>query len=888
MKTLRWSCCIALIWMAGVCAAADAQAQALIPTPTISELQAKLSEANKSSSSARKKLALKRIVREAQGLLEKNAQAPNRFVLMQVVFRSQQQLVQLDGSQENRNALLETCRKLSAAPDEYAAIRLDADLLLSQVQMAQQGGDLKARGKALRPLVERYFDTEVETKVIKIAMIMALEFGDAALAQHLREVIAQRCPGDHELINFQRDKLAGQVFGAPFVGHFKQSDGKTALFPMDGMGKTTALYFWTKEGDGLEQLKAIAQAWKVIAADPELQANGRYQFVSFNLDGLPDAGESILREVGLDWPAMHLPGGTESDIYKTYVRNTPKLLTMTPTGYTAMVMSGSTRVRPDRGWEGAFKSGLARSWANARYASQVLSLTIGEFLVVEPTGAFDPTMPPEWRATQPLDAGKLTPLKRSVNSVPEDQLQAIQDCFVKAPMRYRTPAEELIANYEKAQSLSKQAIAAHPQAEDLWIVRNRRMIALLGLWKLQGKREHFDSAVEEAKSALQAGYPAGTDIIARFCLAKEALRSEDADPTTVINDFAWADGGEPKAATTDAVASLLALDIANRPLHEKYRRASLDKHGDHPAVWTVTAFYVDRYHRFWMYHPPFTAGWTYGRRMNHFFGAGDPEDAQRTLQLELTTLDGTPYRIPEDLDGKWAMLEFVRSADTNMHLQRYGTFIKERPFEDIQIIYAILNEDAQATRQIVEEKKEEAIRRKRQPNTDPVLLLPGGLDNPVLTKLGILSDDQRPNIAFIRPDGSIATFMSGLTGSKGNTAQSVIELADEHAVEKALAKGDLDEAKRIAFAHAPLEQVRPEDAPRHWKPKKISTTHLRARAKVYMAMEQWQQAYEDIQVVFMAVNRKAGYIVMRTKELDEVEKLRDEIAAALEQASAAR
>ena len=47
-------------------------------------------------------------------------------------------------------------------------------------------------------------------------MLMALEFGDARLVSHLREVIAERFAGDPDMINFQRDKLGGQVFGAPF------------------------------------------------------------------------------------------------------------------------------------------------------------------------------------------------------------------------------------------------------------------------------------------------------------------------------------------------------------------------------------------------------------------------------------------------------------------------------------------------------------------------------------------------------------------------------------------------------------------------------------------------------------------------------------------------
>ena len=125
-------------------------------------------------------------------------------------------------------------------------LRLDADLLLTQAESARQGGDTHARSDALRPLVERYRDTDVEAKVIRIAMIMALEFGNTKLVNDLRKVVAQRFPGDMDLINFQREKLAGQVFGAPFIGTFERGDGKRVRFPMDFLGTTTAIYFWSK------------------------------------------------------------------------------------------------------------------------------------------------------------------------------------------------------------------------------------------------------------------------------------------------------------------------------------------------------------------------------------------------------------------------------------------------------------------------------------------------------------------------------------------------------------------------------------------------------------------------------------------------------------------
>lgn len=884
MNRLCWNRCAALLFalLCLIASPAAADDQKSIPQSEITALQTQLAETKESTSSARKKLGIRRVIRSCEELLEKNAAAPNRFEVLGVLYESQQAQIKLDDSPTNRKAFLDTCRALIQAPDEYAEIRLDAELLLTQAEMAQQGADQQARADALKPLVQRYLGTEVDTKVVRIALTMALEMGDASLIGYLLDVIAEEFPGDLEMINFQRDHLAGQVFGAPFVGTFTSAKDNIYRFPMDGMGKTTALYFWTKEGDGLEQLELLAEGWKQINADPEgnaVDVANRYQFISFNLDGLPDAGESILREMGLDWPAMHLPGGRENPVYQTYVRNDPKLLTMTPTGYTAMVMSGSTRARPDRGWERSFQSMLARVWTQPDITCQMQSLLVGDFLVVDPTGDFDPAAPPEWKAAQAGTGDQTRTLKRTATSVPENKLRAIQTCFIKPPLRYQLPYEQVRANYEKAEALCRLAIAEHPEADDLWIVRNRRIVALMGLWKAEQDRKHYDAALQEANTAIEAGYPAGTDLIARFCLAREALRADDADLTGVIDSFVEASGGASAPAPALAIASLLALEIGERKLHEHYRRALLDQYAEHPMVWSFTAYLLDRTHRYWMYHPPFTAGWTYGRREGYFLTLGTPEDADRSVKLELKTLDGKTVRIPEDAEGKWTILEFVPHATMSPHMIPYSMYWNERPSDDVQRIVAVLNEDAAAVREAYETRQEDLKSKRRSVDPFPTMVVPGGLDNPIVQQLGVTNEETTPSFAMIRPDGSVAVM---LNGQSSGAMQNVIEWHDEKAVEDALARGDLKEAKRIAFAHAPVEQVAPPDAPKHWKPKAIGTTHLRARAKVYLAMGEYEAALADAHAAYLVINSKAGHISMRTDDLEEIEQLKAEIQSKLQ------
>ena len=679
------------------------------------------------------------------------------------------------------------------------------------------------------------------------------------------------------MINFQRDKLAGQVFGAPFIGSFQQHNGPNVRFPMDFLGTTTGIYFWSKENSGEEDLKLLAAAWNEVRAN----AAGRYRFVSVNMDNLPDFGESILRKHQLDWPALQLPEGQDSPIYRAYVRrDTPTILTVSPTGYAAMYLSGS---RSDRTYERRLQSMLARTWANAVYSSQLQSVCVGEFLVMSADEEFDPTAPPEWKASGSPDSAVRNRLPNHATSVPADKLRAIQACFLDPPLRYRTPRDQIVASYEQADALCRASIAAHPQAPNLWIVRNRRIIALMGLWKTLGDQEHFAAAVAEARTVLEEGCPPGTDVVPRLCLAREAIRAGETDTKTIIHNFPQVTSGQASSPALAATA-LLALDAGDRKLHEQYRREFLDNYADTSAMWAATAFLLDRYQRYWMYHPPFVAGWTYGRRQGHFLAIGRPDDAVRSIEFELKTLEDETLRFPADASGKWTIIEFRLDAEASPHLQRYGTFVNDRPFDDVRQITAILDEDVTVVRAAYAKRLEEQAKRKQVFDHFEIAVVPDGIKNPLTKKLGILSEDTRPNILILRPDGTIATFLSGLSMSaqSGNVLQNVIQWHDEQVVDDALAKGDLDKAKRLAFALAPVEKPAAEGGKKQ-SPQKISVPHRRSRAKVYLALGDLQAAYADAEQAYLEVNSKAGYISMRTAELDETEKLKATILSALEQ-----
>ncbi len=856
------------------------EASPTVSKEAIAELDKALEAAKEGDSEARQRLAVRRVIRDAEEQLASNAKSPGCFLILEFIFRAQQQLIALDDDSKHREALLATCRELIKAPDEFAELRLEADLLISQADLAKKGANSEVRANALRPFVERYLDTPVAAKVLRLSMVMALELGDNRLVTDLREMIEERFAGDLEMIAFQRDKLGGQVFGAPFAGTFERSDGKTLRFPMDGLGHSTLCVFWSKENGGEDVLKGLAAA----SLENKDKLDGRLEIVSFNLDGLPDAGESIVRGYGVDWQVMRLPDGRENPIYDAYVRSDPRFLTVSPTGNVALIMSGSTRQKKDSGGEPdygrMFHSMLARNWTDPRYVAQLSSLMAGEFLVIDPEGGMDFALPPELKA---LSNGDVQPLTRTSTCVPEETLRAIQDCFVAPPRRYRLTTPEARTSYAKAVELCRKTIADHPDAPDLWIVRNRLLVALLGLWKTDADLAVLEEAIAEAKVAKAAGYPPGCDLVANFCIARESLRDPAAQTGAVIYQFVVDNGGENAPGPVFSVAALLALDVADRKRFEDYREIILKNHTEQPMMWAFTTFLLDRYHNYWLFQVPFTAGWSYGRREDYFLTKGDREKAQRMLQTELQTLDGKPLRIPDDLDSQWTVIIFAKPgpwsrnredglpASPERLAKPIADFAASRPEGEVKVYIAMLDGDADAIGAGFGEKEASC----------PVLTVPGGVNNPLIQRLGILSEDNQINSVLIGKDGRIALMVSGLAkqnGRGGNTLTNVIEMDDEKFVSAALQRGDVDQAKERIFTLAPpFDPEAVDDRGRPLKKPKVSLSHLIARARVYMALKEWDKALADAEEVVQRQLGTDGGMSLRTDELDEAEKLRDTI-----------
>jgi hypothetical protein len=733
---------------------------------SIDTLQKKLTDAGLATTTVRKRRAYKNVARNGANLLETSPADPNRWRVLEVIFQARKHLLGLENSERNLKALLETCAKLTEAPDKHAELRLEADLLLSEKALSDKGATLKERVKAIEVIIERYRGTPAEAKSLMMAAQIAPKLQAPELQRRVLDVLGERFAGDPGVIAFRRRHRRLGRLDVLFAGTYTRADNVVMRFPNDLMGRLSIMVFWSQDTPGAElYLKQVKEL--------QVKYPGRFDVFSFNLDELPDAGTAALGKLGLDWTVMRLPGGRKSKAFRSYAQNDPASIFVNAYGH-ALLSPKGTQVEKFE-----FTTGRI---SDERYLAQLQSLFIGDFLV---------TAGPDER---------LTP-----------KLAAIQKCFITAPFRYRLKPEQALANYTKAAKLCADAIKAEPKA-DLSAIRNRRIIALMGMWNLAGEPKYLAQAVKEAKAALAMKLPPGADVVARFCLAKDTLRmSEAVKMESVVSAFLADCGGAEAPASAVAAATILALDANVRDLHERTRATLLAiPDGKNPALWPVVSFLRDRIHiyRLWKGNGlRGKRGAVRGYMVNH----GAPPTTKLLPTVTLKTLDGRTLTLPRDTKGKLTLLVFVEpSAEPNAEfpidadekgtdrrghsLLRYACNLADSHVnKDVVTIAAFLSEDAERIEALMKTRK----------LTCQAAIVPGGLVNPMVRRLGVLLADRVPNVFLLRRDGSIAWHTSGLPYEDSSEFVSLlamkvhIEVCEVNTAYEALKKGNFKEAVRV-------------------------------------------------------------------------------------------
>ncbi len=642
-----------------------AEAPANIPIHAIRKLYKTYATATPGQSERKRVRTFMGIIQAGRELEKTYPGATNIVELWAVMMRSAQETAILEASDEHSKVLIKIAEKL-ATSSALPAIRIQADLVVTHAKLSALDEDnVREERKLNREFVERYRgieNREVEAKALMCGMLMAFDADDGRALSGYRKVLSKSFSDVPGVAGFMRDRFGRYLnVGRLFRGRFRTLDGEILVAPLDLMGRKNFLYFWDHKVYSMEH--KLSDIKKLYQSPNSTDVT----LIGINLNEDVEGAKRFCRLHGLNGMQVVAPGGRKNDAYSRFG-------TSDQPSYCLVGSAG--RVKSDS------IAGLHKLKGRNLGGNMVTFLLSGECLVTEPFGPTDMNNPPEASLSENYKVGG--------ELIPEYLLDDLQSLFLIPPERYTESMSSSIARYEAALALGREMLDKHPNAGNAFLVRNRILTALEGLVILTSDTAKKKEALALAAEISESRIPSGAKLLADIILAKQKLRKQSdlADLKKSIAAFA------EKYADTDAYdiarayAVLFALCMGEEDMFDEM----------------IGKFMQDkRIYDDWRV-----------RRMLRIFGFRPDEG--RPLDLELTRLDGTTLKLPEDLNGKFGVVCFVtppkRTPGRSGNYDRaMGSFLAtiwsisklhEQYSDDAEMIFVMLCESREQVQRLVD------------------------------------------------------------------------------------------------------------------------------------------------------------------------------------------
>ncbi|MBS3820608.1 MAG: hypothetical protein KGY81_02460 [Phycisphaerae bacterium] len=614
-------------------------------------------------------------------LLAAHRGARNLHEVRGMMMRAAQARAVVAGTADARQAMFEIAREIAASEAPVAA-RMPADLLLTHAEIARHGRRSDEAVAAVARFADTYRGTEVEADSAMHALMMTFEIGHKTLYKALEHRLIREFRDDPHVVAFLRDRFGKRIDHTLVNARLERPDSKGFWrLPMDILGRPVTVAFWSAAVDDLELKMRLVK--RVCRENPD-----DVFLLGVNVDPAEDMASDAAKRLGLDFPQVYRGRGAADPFFLMFSNATiPSVSYIRPDGRSASVIGEMGR--DDLGWN-----------APADREPSALALTFlrsGEFLVTRPVGGTDPSAPPELGTPQEAREA-MAELKGT--RLPAGTLQSIQACFTVPPRRYRLgkpitgrydrPDREPAADlYEEAIEQCERAITEHPDAADLFLVRNRLMVALVGLGIIRTDPSLTQRAAGVGRVVLEnKDIPQTAKLQADVCALRWTLRKrmDTAAIRDALRAFVERYAGGHREPHAVAMAAMLALELGDGKLHKDLVHE------------------IERHHRLNQDMRPFL--W-------HFV---DDRETGRDLRAEVSLLDGGTLTLPRDWRGRAGVVIFITYCDDPevmkqrcdhmrpFGLKRHWKMDSDRA-DSLNVLYAIVGGTRRQVRELAEERE---------------------------------------------------------------------------------------------------------------------------------------------------------------------------------------